>query len=256
MVLLQQLFFEPRIYARRRALGSLHIKRGANFIVTRRDWPESCGRAVNMKIVKLLIFSDIHSDARALERLMAIEADYYFCAGDLVNFSRGLDAMGEILKKRGDRVYVIPGNHESAQQIADLCAKFGMHNFHGSRLELDGFHVVGLGYSNITPFETPGEYSEEELEARLHEFDGLKPLIAICHVPPHGTMLDRITNLRHAGSTAMRDFLRREQPRYFFCGHIHEAAGAQEKLGETSALNVGKKGYLLDLDKQAEIGLV
>jgi len=80
---------------------------------------------------------------------------------------------------------------------------------------VDGFHVVGLGCSNPTPFETPGEYSEEELETRLHQFDGLKPMIAICHVPPHGTMLDRITNLRHAGSTAMRDFVRREQPRFF-----------------------------------------
>ena len=210
--------------------------------------------------MKLLVFSDIHSDARALDRLMAIEADYYFCAGDLVNFSRGLDAMGEILKKRGDRVYVIPGNHESAQQVTDLCTRFGLNDFHGGRVEIDGFHVVGLGYSNPTPFDTPGEYSEEELEQRLHEFDGLKPMIAVCHVPPLGTMLDRITNLRHAGSRSMRAFLQREQPRYFFCGHIHEAAGGQEKLGETSAMNVGKKGYLLDLEKQApeqqaELGL-
>lgn len=206
--------------------------------------------------MKLLVFSDIHSDARALGRLMAIDADYYFCAGDLVNFSRGLDAMGEILRKRGDRVYVIPGNHESEQQIVDFCGRYGLHNFHGGRMEIDGFHVVGLGYSNPTPFDTPGEYSEEELESRLHAFDGLKPMIAICHVPPYGTMLDRITNLRHAGSNAMRAFLQREQPRYFFCGHIHEAAGAQEKLGETSALNVGKRGYLLDLEKQAQLGLL
>jgi len=209
-----------------------------------------------METVKLLIFSDIHSDARALERLMAIEADYYFCAGDLVNFSRRLDAMGEILKTRGDRVYVIPGNHESTEQITDLCRRFGLNDFHGGRMGIDGFEVVGLGYSNPTPFDTPGEYTEEELALRLHAFDGLKPMIAICHVPPHGTMLDRITNLRHAGSRSMREFLQREQPRFFFCGHIHEAAGAQEKLGETSAMNVGKRGYLLDLDKQAELGLV
>ena len=42
---------------------------------------------------------------------MTIEADYYFCAGDLVNFGRHLDAMGEILKARAERVYVLPGNH-------------------------------------------------------------------------------------------------------------------------------------------------
>jgi Icc-related predicted phosphoesterase len=206
--------------------------------------------------VKVLIFSDIHSDAPALERLMAIEADYYFCAGDLVYWGRKLDAMGEILQKRGDKVYVIPGNHESEQQVADLCAKFGLNNFHGGQMEIDGFHVTGLGYSNPTPFDTPGEYSEDELETRLHKFDGLKPMISICHAPPQGTMLDRITNLKHAGSRAVRAFLQREQPRFFFCGHIHEAAGAQEKLGETSAMNVGRKGYLLDLDKQRDLGFI
>ena len=55
----------------------------------------------------------------------------------------------------------------------------------------------------------------------------------------------------------MRDFLQREQPLAIFsAGHIHDAAGAQDKLGETSAMNVGKKGYLLDLDQQAEWGQI
>jgi Icc-related predicted phosphoesterase len=206
--------------------------------------------------VKILLFSDIHSDTRALEKLMATEADLYICAGDLVNWGRQLDAMGEILKQRAGRVYLIPGNHETERQIADLCDRFGLHNLHGAQVRVGEFHLVGLGYSNPTPFDTPGEYSEEELEQKLHAFDGLKPMIAVCHAPPYGAMLDRITNLRHAGSKAVREFLRREQPRFFFCGHIHEAAGAQDKLGETSAMNLGKKGYLLDLDKQSELGFI
>jgi Icc-related predicted phosphoesterase len=206
--------------------------------------------------VKVLVFSDIHSDSRALERLMSIEADYYVCAGDLVNWGRQLDAMGEILQRHAERVYVIPGNHESASQIEDLCAKFGLHQFHGEYVKVGEFYLTGLGYSNPTPFDTPGEYSEEELERKLHAFDGLKPMIAVCHAPPYGTVLDRITNLKHAGSKAVREFLKREEPRYFFCGHIHEAAGASDKLGPTSAMNVGKKGYLLDLDKQTELGFI
>jgi Icc-related predicted phosphoesterase len=206
--------------------------------------------------LKLLIFSDIHSDAPSLERLMSIEADYYFCAGDLVNWARGLDTMGEIMKPRAGRVWVMGGNHETAPQIADFCTRFGFHDFDGGHIEIQGFHVVGLGGSNPTPFGTPGEYSEAQLEERMRPFSGLKPMIAIFHTPPHGTMLDRIVNLKHGGSKAIREFLQREKPRYFFCGHIHEAAGAQEKLGETSAMNVGRKGYLLDLDKQTELGLI
>jgi Icc-related predicted phosphoesterase len=206
--------------------------------------------------VKLLFFSDIHGDAKALERLMATEADYYICAGDLVNFGRHLDAMGEVLKQRAGRVYVIPGNHETDRQIVEFCSRYGLTDFHATHFQAADFYVTGLGYSNTTPFDTPGEYSEDELTEKLHAFDGLKPMIAVCHAPPYGTMLDRIANLRHAGSKAVREFLRREQPRYFFCGHIHEAAGAQDKLGTTSAMNVGKKGYLLDLDKQSELGFI
>jgi Icc-related predicted phosphoesterase len=164
--------------------------------------------------------------------------------------------MGKILEDRAGKVYVLPGNHETDRQIGDLCARYRLHDFHGTTFTAGDFHVAGLGYSNTTPFDTPGEYTEQELEQKLHAFDGLKPMIAVCHTPPYGTMLDRITNLRHAGSKAVRDFLQREQPRYFFCGHIHEAAGAQDKLGATSAMNVGKKGYLLDLDKQSELGLI
>src|SRR6185312_10930152 len=171
--------------------------------------------------VKLLIFSDIHADARALDRLMSTEADYYFCAGDLINWGRNIDAMGEILKRRGDRVYVIPGNHETASQIADLCTRFGLHDFHGGQLELGGFHVVGLGYSSPTPFDTPGEYSEAELARRLAPFAPLHPLALVCHAPPYDTALDQIRPGLHGGSTAVRDFIDARQPEYFFCGHIH-----------------------------------
>ena len=47
--------------------------------------------------MKLLIFSDIHGDKAALERLMGIEADYYIAAGDLANWGRGLDQMAREL---------------------------------------------------------------------------------------------------------------------------------------------------------------
>ena len=43
---------------------------------------------------------------------------------------------------------------------------------------------AGLGYSNITPFNTPGEYSEEEIAAALAAFDGIKPLYLVVHFPP------------------------------------------------------------------------
>jgi hypothetical protein len=198
--------------------------------------------------VKLLIFSDIHNDTRALERLMDVEADYYFAAGDLVSWSRGLDRCGEIMQRRAAHVHVLPGNHESHSQILSFCGKYGFHDFHGQCIEAGGYHIAGLGYSNPTPFNTPGEYSEPELARRLAPFAGLKPLVLICHCPPHGTPLDRVRFGLHAGSRSVRRFIEEHQPEFFFCGHIHEAEGVSVQLGKTRAVNTGPKGYLLDFD--------
>lgn len=197
--------------------------------------------------MKLLLFSDIHNDGAALSRLMDIEADYYFAAGDLVNYSHGLDRMGEIMKRRAGKVYVIPGNNESERDVAELCDEYGLINFHGQTMIVNGWHIGGLGYSNPTPFGTPGEYTEAELAHRLTPFAGLDPLIMVCHCPPKNTKLDQGSSGRHHGSTAIADFIARAQPRHFFCGHVHESAGVVEKIGKTTGVNVGKEGYLLEL---------
>jgi Icc-related predicted phosphoesterase len=197
--------------------------------------------------MKLLIFSDLHNDARALEKLMDIEADYYIAAGDLVSFRKGLDKMAAILERRASRMYVMPGNHETIDDMAALCSRHGFHSLHDTAIECGEYHIAGLGYSNITPFDTPGEYSEEEIATRLSKYAALKPLVLICHAPPHLTALDRVKEGLHAGSPAVREFIEQHQPPYFFCGHIHEAEGVVIQMGTTRAQNVGKPGYLLEL---------
>lgn len=197
--------------------------------------------------MRVQIFSDIHSDLRRLEKVAAVEADVYICAGDLVNWSQGLDACGEVLKGLGDKLWVLPGNHETSEEITAFCAKFGFNDFHGKTFERDGWQFAGLGYSNPTPFDTPGEYSEEELAERLSAFELLSPLIVVCHAPPKGTALDQAGPGNHFGSAAVRDFLAVARPDHFFCGHIHEAAGVSERIGRTEAMNVGPKGCLLEI---------
>lgn len=201
-----------------------------------------------MRSLRLLIFSDIHNDWKTLERLLATEADYYIAAGDQVTWAKGIERCGEILQSRGDKVYVLPGNHESADQVATMCARFGLHNFHERHIEVGKWRVAGLGYSNPTPFNTPGEYSEAQLGDRLRRFADLTPLVLVCHAPPYGTALDAVRNGLHAGSHSVREFIETHQPDYFFCGHIHEAEGVEIAMGRTRAKNVGKQGHLLELD--------
>jgi len=195
---------------------------------------------------RALIFSDIHSDKSALEKLMQTDADVYFAAGDLVNWGRGINKMGEIMQSRAGQVYVLPGNHESAADVERFCGEFGFHNFHAGTAEIAGVRFAGLGYSTVTPFDTPGEYSEQEIAAHLVKFVDWKPQVLICHSPPLDTALDRIKEGLHAGSRSVREFIEQQQPAYFFCGHIHEAAGVTIQMGATRAMNVGKAGYLLE----------
>ncbi len=197
--------------------------------------------------MKLLIFSDIHEDWHALARLMDMEADVYIAAGDLANWGRGLEKAAPILAKRADKLWMMPGNHESDSDMAAFCKAQGLHDLHCASFEAAGYHVAGLGCSNPTPFDTPGEYTEAQLAEKLAPFGALKPLVLICHCPPKDTALDAAGPGQHFGSTAIKEFIEKQQPEYFFCGHIHESAGVYVELGKTKGWNVGKKGYLLEL---------
>lgn len=200
--------------------------------------------------MRILVFSDIHGDRDALDALMEQEADLYIAAGDLVSWGRGLDRLAPALQRRVPRVWVLPGNHEHESDIEAFCRRHKLNPLHGRHFEMDGWHIAGLGHSSPTPFDTPGEYSEEEFTARLAPFSGLKPLILVCHCPPLQTPLDHAISGRHIGSRAVREFIEREQPAWFACGHVHEAAGVVTQLGSTRAVNAGKAGYLIEVPSE------
>ena len=201
--------------------------------------------------MKVLIFSDIHGDLRSLERIVAQPADIYIAAGDLSNFGRALDRCGEVLQPLGERLWVLPGNHETYDEARAFCERFGFVDFHRRVRSLPSgtgaTQWAGLGYSNITPFNTPGEYSEDEISRALNAFEGVKPLYLVVHFPPLGTTLDEFAPGKHAGSPTLRTWVERAQPVYLFCGHIHECAGRSDHIGTTQCFNVGKQGYTLEI---------
>ncbi|HUJ30792.1 MAG TPA: metallophosphoesterase [Candidatus Acidoferrum sp.] len=201
--------------------------------------------------MKVLVFSDIHGDIRALERVMAQPADVYIAAGDLSTFGRSLERCGEVLRPFGERLWLLPGNHESHEQARSLCQRFGFVDFHRQVRALESSagptYWAGLGYSNITPFNTPGEYSEDEIAGALTMFEGKRPLYLVVHFPPRDTKLDEFAPGRHAGSPALREWVERVQPAFLFCGHIHETAGLRDRIGATECFNVGKEGHIVQL---------
>lgn len=201
--------------------------------------------------MKILIFSDVHGDIGAIERILEQPADIYIAAGDLATFRRGLDSCGEALGPLGERLWLLPGNHETHDDTRALCRRYGFVDFHRQVRAVESAagttHWAGLGYSNITPFDTPGEYSEEEIAQALAAFDGIEPLYLVVHFPPWNTKLDEFAPGKHAGSPTLRVWVERAQPVRLFCGHIHETAGLTTRLGVTQCLNAGPQGCMVEL---------
>ena len=190
----------------------------------------------------LLVFADIHQDWQALRNIVAKKADLYLCLGDLTDRSQGLEKAGEILAPLGENLWLLPGNNETAAQIKSLCQKHGFFDFHQKIIKKGKFFFAGLGYSVKTPFNTPGEASEEEFEKAFKKFSGFQNLCLFAHNPPKDTQLDALPTGIHVGGQSLRDFIEKEKPIYVFSGHIHENEGKIERVGQTTCFGVGKKG--------------
>jgi len=87
----------------------------------------------------------------------------------------------------------------------------------------------------------------EKAKKVLNRFVGID--ILVCHQPPYGS-LDKVTSEfapshwkgKHAGSRAILNYIKSRQPKYVFCGHIHEGEG-MKKIGRTMVYNLGVAGY-------------
>lgn len=184
--------------------------------------------------MKLLVLADIHDEAVVLEKLEAHKkenADYVLIAGDTTNNSTSF--MVDVLEMFPN-AFVIPGNNES-KNVLEILHK-AKNYAHEKRFELkEGYNLVGLGFSNPTPFHTPGEMKDDAIYEKLSKLKIDEKTILLVHAPPYG-LLDEIKG-NHVGSQAIRKIIEERQPYMVFCGHLHEVIGV-DRLGKTLIVNV------------------
>ncbi|MFA5787359.1 MAG: metallophosphoesterase [Actinomycetota bacterium] len=191
----------------------------------------------------LFAFSDAHLDRGLLEKIVAEPADLHVCLGDLTIFGRGLETMAEVLAPLGDRLYLLPGNHETAEAVEQVCSQFGFRPLHAHSYAMrGGWFLAGVGLSPPTPFNTPGDVADEDLAVVLEAYRGLSPLVLAAHVPPAETPLGTTVGGEAAGSKAIRRFIDEEQPALMLCGHVHESAEGETRIGRTRVVNPGRLG--------------
>ncbi|HEV2171380.1 MAG TPA: metallophosphoesterase family protein, partial [Candidatus Binatus sp.] len=140
--------------------------------------------------MKIISFGDVHMATRNLERMGEVmrDCDLVIVSGDLTNFGGAADARKVIADVRAacPNVLAVPGNLDQPEVIGTL-EQDGVA-LHGKGLVKDGVGIFGCGGSNISPFGTPLELTEDEIYSTLRAgYDGVRdvrPLLMICHPPP------------------------------------------------------------------------
>jgi Icc-related predicted phosphoesterase len=124
----------------------------------------------------------------------------------------------------------------------------------------DKHEMASVGYSNMTPWNCPGDISEEELLSKLEkttsELTDPHTSLFNFHCPPYDTQIDVAPKLdkdlkpvlapggepemSHVGSTSVRKMVEKFQPLAGLHGHIHEARGFSQ-IGKTVCFNPGSE---------------
>ncbi|MFH1222071.1 MAG: metallophosphoesterase [Candidatus Micrarchaeota archaeon] len=178
--------------------------------------------------MRLLVFSDLHEEEQALEKLKAyaerLKPDYVLIGGDI---SRSVSFAEEALAAFSN-AYFVPGNWDSAA-VNDFYRT--QKNFiHGKRLELaEGLNLVGFGYSCPTPFGTFGELSEQQIEEQAGKLKIDKNTILLLHCPPKGYF--DLARSVPSGSESLLKLVNKKKPRLCLFAHIHENIGTTEQHG-------------------------
>ena len=176
-------------------------------------------------------------------------------------------------KLRGGEIpCILNGGNDDIWEIDDIIEQSPCVSFaEGKVLDLDGFSLISMGWTNPTPWDTFREAPEPELAAKIEavasQVPDMERAIFNFHAPPYGTGLDEAPALddtlrpihggavmKPVGSTAVRDAILKHQPMLSVHGHIHESRGVK-RMGRTLAINPGSvygdgvlQGAVLDLN--------
>jgi uncharacterized protein len=170
---------------------------------------------------------------------------------------RWIDMAEDKLKGTGIRAITCPANDDMFE-IDDVLRRSTVVEMgdEDTPIDLGGFTMLSMGWTNPTPWHTFREAEEPELAKRIDRavshMDDPERTIFNFHAPPFGSKLDNAPAINEAtmqyisggqairpvGSTSIRDSIRRDQPILSLHGHIHESKGAA-RLGRTLAVNPG-----------------
>ncbi len=199
--------------------------------------------------MKILAAGDLHGDTRLAERLAQKaeneNVDLVILCGDLTHFEKSTDNIIGAFAKKNKKVALIPGNHETVATADFLAEVYGATNLHGYSIKAGDVGIFGCGGANVGLFQLSDDETTQLLEKGHKYVKDLKKKIMVTHVHPTGSKIEKFTNF-FPGSTAIREAIDKFNPDFLLCSHVHEAEGIEEKIGNTTVVNVGKEGKILE----------
>ncbi len=199
--------------------------------------------------MKLLLFSDLHSDFRTATKLVELSnsVDVVVGAGDFCVARRRLKKIIALLSSITKPTVLVPGNSESNEELLQACRSWkSARVLHGNRATIAEIPFFGIGGGiPVTPFGSWSyDFSEDEAYDLLRDCPSGGVLVS--HSPPAGA-LDVSSDGRSLGSQAVRETILIKKPNLVVCGHIHGSAGQIDRIGETTVINAGPQGIIWEL---------
>jgi len=200
--------------------------------------------------MKILAAGDIHGDSRLAERLAEKaekhNVDIVVLCGDLTFAEQGIEGIIGPFKKKGKKVILIPGNHETVATADFLAHVYDAVNLHGYSIKFKDIGFFGCGGANIGLFQIPENEIYELLKKGWKYIKNARKKIMVTHVHPAGTLMEKFSSF-FPGSTGVRQAIEKLKPDILICSHVHEAEGIEEKIGKTTIINVGKEGKIIEI---------
>jgi len=149
-----------------------------------------------------------------------------FIAGDITNMGP-VDTVDDLLSRIDVPCFAVPGNCDP-REIIETLEHSDTVCLHGSQINLGRITIVGLGGSNPTPFGTPFEMTDKQiddvLQRAMKKMEKTVHNVLLTHAPPYET-LDKI-NGEHVGSKSIRRHIGSFD--LVCCAHIHEQRGVMD----------------------------
>ncbi len=191
--------------------------------------------------------------------------------------TKGLETwldMADSKLRGGEIPCILNGGNDDIWEIDDIIEQSPSVSFAESKvLDIGGFYLASMGWTNPTPWNTFREAPEDVLASKIDAVVASIPdmgrAVFNFHAPPYGTGLDEAPALdenmrpmhggavmKPVGSTAVKAAIQKYQPILSVHGHIHESKGVL-RLGRTLTMNPGSsysdgvlQGAVLDLNEK------